>query len=157
MRSKRKLTYFNFAFVDCFTTLSVARLHTIYSWDDRWVMNWKGLERKLPSPGICIDGIRKTTNRCTARDANQMLTNSGPATQPGRSVTCPTQRCSILSRGSEVERWRWSCSCAQLIEYACWSGGIAPPFLKSALDGGKWSASRPGRFTAGGTTPVPIG
>jgi hypothetical protein len=23
------------------------------------------------------------------------------------------------------------------------SGGIAPPFLTSALDGGKWSASRP--------------
>jgi hypothetical protein len=27
------------------------------------------------------------------------------------------------------------------------SGGIAPPFLTSALDGGEWSASRPGRFT----------
>jgi hypothetical protein len=25
-------------------------------------------------------------------------------------------------------------------------GGIAPPFLASALDGGEWSASRPGRF-----------
>jgi hypothetical protein len=29
------------------------------------------------------------------------------------------------------------------------SGGIAPPFLISALDGGEWSASRPGRFNAG--------
>jgi hypothetical protein len=29
------------------------------------------------------------------------------------------------------------------------SGGIAPPFLTSALDGGEWSASRPGRFTSG--------
>jgi hypothetical protein len=29
------------------------------------------------------------------------------------------------------------------------SGGIAPPFLTSALDGGDWSASRPGRFTPG--------
>jgi hypothetical protein len=26
------------------------------------------------------------------------------------------------------------------------SGGIAPPFLTSALDGGEWSASRSGRF-----------
>jgi hypothetical protein len=29
------------------------------------------------------------------------------------------------------------------------SGGIAPPFLTSALDGGEWSASRPGHFTPG--------
>jgi hypothetical protein len=29
------------------------------------------------------------------------------------------------------------------------SGGIAPPFLTSALDGGEWSASRPCRFTPG--------
>jgi hypothetical protein len=27
------------------------------------------------------------------------------------------------------------------------SGGIAHAFLTSALDGGEWSASRPGRFT----------
>jgi len=27
------------------------------------------------------------------------------------------------------------------------SGGIAPAFLTSTLDGGEWSASRPGRFT----------
>jgi hypothetical protein len=27
------------------------------------------------------------------------------------------------------------------------SGGIAPPFLTSAIDGGEWSAPRPGRFT----------
>jgi hypothetical protein len=27
------------------------------------------------------------------------------------------------------------------------SGGIAPPFLTSALDGGEWSVSRPCRFT----------
>jgi hypothetical protein len=26
------------------------------------------------------------------------------------------------------------------------SGGIAPPFLTTALHGGKWSASSPGRF-----------
>jgi hypothetical protein len=26
-------------------------------------------------------------------------------------------------------------------------GGIAPTFLTSALEGGEWSASRPGRFT----------
>jgi hypothetical protein len=27
-----------------------------------------------------------------------------------------------------------------------WSGCIAPPFLNSAISGGKWSASHPGRF-----------
>jgi hypothetical protein len=27
------------------------------------------------------------------------------------------------------------------------SGGVAPPFLTSELDGGEWSASSPGRFT----------
>jgi hypothetical protein len=27
------------------------------------------------------------------------------------------------------------------------SGGIAPPIFTPALDGGEWSASRPGRFT----------
>jgi len=27
------------------------------------------------------------------------------------------------------------------------SGGIAPRILDSAIDGGEWSASRPGRFT----------
>jgi hypothetical protein len=30
------------------------------------------------------------------------------------------------------------------------SGGIAPPFLTLALDGGEWSASRFCRFTPGG-------
>jgi hypothetical protein len=29
------------------------------------------------------------------------------------------------------------------------NGGIAPPFLTSALGRGEWSASRPGRFTLG--------
>jgi hypothetical protein len=29
------------------------------------------------------------------------------------------------------------------------SGGIAPTFLTLALEGGEWSASRPGRFTPG--------
>jgi hypothetical protein len=33
------------------------------------------------------------------------------------------------------------------------SGGIAPPFLESALDGGEWSASRPYRFTPFETAP----
>jgi hypothetical protein len=33
------------------------------------------------------------------------------------------------------------------------SGGIAPPHLTSALDGGEWSASRPGRFNSGEITP----
>jgi hypothetical protein len=32
------------------------------------------------------------------------------------------------------------------------SGGIAPAFLTSALDGGEWSASRLGRFTPGERT-----
>jgi hypothetical protein len=33
------------------------------------------------------------------------------------------------------------------------SGGIAPPVLTSALDGGEWSASQPGRFTPGKIAP----
>jgi hypothetical protein len=33
------------------------------------------------------------------------------------------------------------------------SGGIASPFLTSALDGGEWSASRLGRFTSKGRAP----
>jgi hypothetical protein len=35
--------------------------------------------------------------------------------------------------------------------------GIAPPFLTSALDGGEWSASLPGRFIPGKEPPLPIG
>jgi hypothetical protein len=37
------------------------------------------------------------------------------------------------------------------------SGGIAPPFLTSALDREEWSALRFGRFKSGETAPVPIG
>jgi hypothetical protein len=37
------------------------------------------------------------------------------------------------------------------------SGGIATPFLTSALDGGEWSASSPGRFTPREISPLPIG
>jgi hypothetical protein len=33
------------------------------------------------------------------------------------------------------------------------SGGIAPPFLTSAVDGDEWSASRQGYFTSGETAP----
>jgi hypothetical protein len=32
-------------------------------------------------------------------------------------------------------------------------GGIASPFLTSALDGGEWSVSRPGFFISGGHYP----
>jgi hypothetical protein len=38
-----------------------------------------------------------------------------------------------------------------------WNGGITPLFFTSALDGCEWSASRPGRFTSGERSPVPIG
>jgi hypothetical protein len=37
------------------------------------------------------------------------------------------------------------------------SGGIAPPFWASELDGGEWLASRPGRFIPGEIASVPIG
>jgi hypothetical protein len=37
------------------------------------------------------------------------------------------------------------------------SGHIVPTFLTSTLDGGEWSASRPGLFTPGENTPVSIG
>jgi hypothetical protein len=36
------------------------------------------------------------------------------------------------------------------------TGGIAPSFLTSALDGGEWSASRPSPFTPGKRSPVTI-
>jgi hypothetical protein len=32
-------------------------------------------------------------------------------------------------------------------------GDVAPPCLTSTLDGGEWSASRPGRFTSGEKAP----
>jgi hypothetical protein len=37
------------------------------------------------------------------------------------------------------------------------NGGIAPPFLTSALSEGEWSDSFPGRFIPGIKPPVPIG
>jgi hypothetical protein len=36
------------------------------------------------------------------------------------------------------------------------SGGIAALYLTSAVDGGEWSASRPGRFTPGEIAAGPI-
>jgi hypothetical protein len=52
--------------------------------------------------------------------------------------------------------------CAELImHYAMKAyGGVdvyIHIFLTSSLVGGEWSASRPGRFTPGKDTPVPIG
>jgi hypothetical protein len=42
-----------------------------------------------------------------------------------------------------------------LIKHHVWgSGGIAPPFLISALEWGDWSAPRPCRFTSGETAPT---
>jgi hypothetical protein len=37
------------------------------------------------------------------------------------------------------------------------SGGIAPPFLTSALDGGEWSGLRLSLFTPGKESLIPIG
>jgi hypothetical protein len=39
----------------------------------------------------------------------------------------------------------------------CGKGGIPPPLVTSALDGGKWLASHPCRFTPGEKPPVRIG
>jgi hypothetical protein len=36
------------------------------------------------------------------------------------------------------------------------SGDITPLFLTSALEGGEWSASRPGRFTPGKSPRYPL-
>jgi hypothetical protein len=36
------------------------------------------------------------------------------------------------------------------------SGGVAPPFLTSPLDGGEWSASRPGHFNLGKRPLYPL-
>jgi hypothetical protein len=48
--------------------------------------------------------------------------------------------------------WRWSCSCDFLTQHhamkAYWGVEVyIHEFLTSALDGGEWSGSRPGRFT----------
>jgi hypothetical protein len=52
---------------------------------------------------------------------------------------------------------KWSYPCTQLIKHHAmntWrSGGTAPPFLTSTLDGGEWSASCPGCFTPGERSP----
>jgi hypothetical protein len=37
------------------------------------------------------------------------------------------------------------------------SGGIAPPLMTSALDGGEWTASRPDRCNPGKEPHAPIG
>jgi hypothetical protein len=36
------------------------------------------------------------------------------------------------------------------------SGGTAPPFLTTTLDGGEQPVSRPGRFTPRDNAPVPV-
>jgi hypothetical protein len=41
-------------------------------------------------------------------------------------------------------------------EHVCKNGGIAPPFLTLALDGGDSSASRPSSSTPGGKGPIPV-
>jgi hypothetical protein len=41
--------------------------------------------------------------------------------------------------------------------YGGGGGVIAPPFLISALDGGEWSVSNPGRSTSEENLPLPIG
>jgi hypothetical protein len=52
---------------------------------------------------------------------------------------------------------KWRSLRAQLIKHHAmktWrDGGISPPLLTSALDGGGWSASYPGRFTPGERAP----
>jgi hypothetical protein len=58
----------------------------------------------------------------------------------------------------------WSCNKNQvrgdkvklsLCEDVWKSGGIAPSFFTLAVDGGEWSASRPGRYDPGKEPPVP--
>jgi hypothetical protein len=55
---------------------------------------------------------------------------------------------------SYMVKERVSCPCEQLIWHGAvkmyeGSEGQLPSFLNSALDGGEWSASRPGPFTSG--------
>jgi hypothetical protein len=44
-----------------------------------------------------------------------------------------------------------------MLQYIWGTGGLAPPFLTSALDGGEWIGSRPGAFTPVQESPVLIG
>jgi hypothetical protein len=51
---------------------------------------------------------------------------------------------SVLSKGQEPTH-------IHICIYVWGSGGVATPFLTSALDGDEWSTLRPGRFTPGET------
>jgi hypothetical protein len=50
----------------------------------------------------------------------------------------------------QVKLSLWLINYTALHEEVWGSGGIAPPFLTSLIDGGEWSASLLGRFIPGG-------
>jgi hypothetical protein len=82
---------------------------------------------------------------------------------------CLTCQATLREHTSEEPRGVWYRPCKKvklslcLINYASrhedvlGSGGIAPSFLTSAIDGGDWSASRPSRFPLAKHSSVPIG
>jgi hypothetical protein len=99
------------AFVGYLTTLSVAQ--TIQRWrkDNEWMMNWKECGRKRSWPnfrhyrGICLDKLRKTTNKCQDNRSPRRDLNRGPlkyeagllTTRPRRSVCTPSWNSYTLS------------------------------------------------------------
>jgi hypothetical protein len=61
---------------------------------------------------------------------------------------------SVNSIKVQVKKVKFSLCLIKRYAMKTWgSGGIAPPFFTSVLDGGEWSASQPGRFTPLGKSP----
>jgi hypothetical protein len=102
-------------------------------WRNWWNKDWQGNLKY--SEKICPISTLSTTNP----------TWLDPDLNPGRRGRKPaTNR---LRYGAALRpRLRWKNS-IKIYRNVWRSGGTAPPFLTSTLDGGEWSASRPASFT----------
>jgi hypothetical protein len=104
----------------------------------------------------------KTSSISCMEDENEYMESiqsTGMVEHTSQSnLPCPnswTQRASMLTAGTITILLK-AFSDSILTEYIWGSGGIAPPFLTTALDGNEWLASCPGRFIPGQRFPVPI-
>jgi hypothetical protein len=99
------------AFVGYLTTLSVAQTIQRSRKDIEWMMNWKECGRKQSwlnfryYRGICLDKLRKTTNKCQDNRSQRRDLNRGPlkyeagllTSRPRRSVCTPSWNSYTLS------------------------------------------------------------
>jgi hypothetical protein len=94
--------------------------------------------RKLTSQAHMMDGERTCKLFCCLINLQHYV------------IWLCLKSCSLTESRRKVGiKYRQRCSCA-LWHVDIWErGGIAPPFLISARDGGEWSASRPCNFTPG--------